>query len=270
MIFRRVTARTIAQQYSKKVEVSTAPFQYALKTKSGCETVAHILLSTDGIGAYDLTSRNAMMKGLRHVVEGDRILPFVRAFYGKPSTYIWEDDVGDVHQIARNEGGEQDAITLLYRPTPCMGSRCQKVARGRETLSRILMICTSSANQTGSEKSMRSNICGTIPAYPFTRARRKYGREAVWSQQDVLNYNVMRKLPHQGPSLGEATPRYHFLNRGSRCWGCHWDTQTSSSVSCSGKSMNTRCCSSGSRSSQTSKLRGSSCRIVLPPSRTSF
>ena len=40
----------------------------------------------DGIGAYDLMSRNAVMRGLRHVVEGDRILPFVRAFYGKPST----------------------------------------------------------------------------------------------------------------------------------------------------------------------------------------
>ena len=75
-IFRRVTARTIAQQYSKKVEVATAPFQYALKTRSVCETVAHILqvlteldpsstvVSVDGIGAYDRISRNAMMRGL--------------------------------------------------------------------------------------------------------------------------------------------------------------------------------------------------------------
>ena len=37
-----VRARTIAQQYPKRVVVATAPFQYALKTKSGCDTVAHI------------------------------------------------------------------------------------------------------------------------------------------------------------------------------------------------------------------------------------
>ena len=42
-IFRRVTARTIAQQHSQKVEVATAPHQCALKTKSRCETVAHML-----------------------------------------------------------------------------------------------------------------------------------------------------------------------------------------------------------------------------------
>ena len=49
-IFRRVTARTIAQQYSKKVEVATALHQYALVTKSGCETVAHMVASPNRVG----------------------------------------------------------------------------------------------------------------------------------------------------------------------------------------------------------------------------
>ena len=42
-ILRRMVARTMARQFSKKVEVATAPFQYALSTKAGCECVAHIL-----------------------------------------------------------------------------------------------------------------------------------------------------------------------------------------------------------------------------------
>ena len=42
-IFRRFVARTIAQQFRAKVEVATSPHQHALKTKAGCETVAHIL-----------------------------------------------------------------------------------------------------------------------------------------------------------------------------------------------------------------------------------
>ena len=34
-VIRRVTARTIAQQLGPAVEVSTAPFQYALSTRAG-------------------------------------------------------------------------------------------------------------------------------------------------------------------------------------------------------------------------------------------
>ena len=38
---------------------------------------------------------------------GDAVLPFVRQFYGHPSAHIWEDDMGNVHEIAQGEGGEQ-------------------------------------------------------------------------------------------------------------------------------------------------------------------
>ena len=62
---------------------------------------------SDGIGAFDLISRNAMMSGLRFMVDGDRLLPFVRAFYGQTSSYLWEDDVGEVHSIPQGEGSEQ-------------------------------------------------------------------------------------------------------------------------------------------------------------------
>ena len=74
-VMRRLVARTMAKQVAKKAEEATAPFQYALTTKAGCECVAHILqtitdldnratvVSIDGVGAYDLISRNAMMEG---------------------------------------------------------------------------------------------------------------------------------------------------------------------------------------------------------------
>ena len=63
-VIRRLTARTIAQQLDKVVEAATAPFQYALSTRAGCECVAHTLqalceinpettvVSVDGISAY--------------------------------------------------------------------------------------------------------------------------------------------------------------------------------------------------------------------------
>ena len=61
----------------------------------------------DGIGAFDLISRNAMLEGLMGIDGGDAVLPFVRQFYGHPSAHIWEDDMGNVHEIAQGEGGEQ-------------------------------------------------------------------------------------------------------------------------------------------------------------------
>ena len=76
-VLRRLVARTIAQQIGAAV---------------GCECVSHTLqtlldldpratvLSVDGVGAFDL--RNAMMAGLAHLEEGDKLLPFVRFFCG--------------------------------------------------------------------------------------------------------------------------------------------------------------------------------------------
>ena len=42
-IVRRIVARTMSQQLMSEVQHATAPFQYALATKSGCESFAHAL-----------------------------------------------------------------------------------------------------------------------------------------------------------------------------------------------------------------------------------
>ena len=69
------------------------------------------VLSIDGIGAFDLVSREAMLRGLLSVEGGDTVFPFVRQFYGTPSTYLWQDDDGTVHDVQHGEGGEQgDAL----------------------------------------------------------------------------------------------------------------------------------------------------------------
>ena len=93
-VIRRLVARTMAQQLGEAVENATAPFQYASRTKAGCECVAHVLqglteldpqanvTSIDGISAFDLMSRRAMLVGLMRVKGGSSALPFVRLFYG--------------------------------------------------------------------------------------------------------------------------------------------------------------------------------------------
>ena len=87
----------------------------------GCPKMAKIqydpqttVLSIDGIGAFDLVSRTAMLRGLCRVPDGPEAVPFVRMFYGQASVYLWEDDEGTVHDIHEGEGGEQgDALMPL-------------------------------------------------------------------------------------------------------------------------------------------------------------
>ena len=76
---RRLVARPIAQQASEDVEKATKTFQFALRTRAGCECVGHVLdtlaemdenaalLSVDGVGAFDLISRKSTMEGLLDV-----------------------------------------------------------------------------------------------------------------------------------------------------------------------------------------------------------
>ena len=127
-VVRRLVAKTIAQQLTPAVQRATSPFQYALSTKSGGECIAHALqaltdlseratvLSIDGIGAFDLISRGAMLEGLRSVPGGASVLPFVLLFYGNPSSYLWDEDDGTTHEIRQGEGGEQGdpLMPMLY------------------------------------------------------------------------------------------------------------------------------------------------------------
>ena len=118
-VIRKLVARTVAQQLGPAVEAATSPFQFALSTKPGCECVAHCiqalcetdpqltLTSVDEVSAFDLISRRAIMAGLERVDGGASVLPSVHLFYGRPSTYWWEDDSGTMHTINQGEGGEQ-------------------------------------------------------------------------------------------------------------------------------------------------------------------
>ena len=94
----------------------SARFEHA-----GCECVARetdpqsTVLSIDGVSAFDLISRSAMMQRLREVNE--EALPFVRPFYGQPSTYLWEDDDNVVHSIPQGEGREQGGPLMPLLPS---------------------------------------------------------------------------------------------------------------------------------------------------------
>ena len=118
-VFRRLVARTIAQQFTPMAEGATHPFQYALSTRAGTECVAHVvqalseldprstILSVDGVGAFDNISRAAIFQGVADMPHGEKLIPFIRLFYSTPSRYLWENEVGENVDIFQGEGGEQ-------------------------------------------------------------------------------------------------------------------------------------------------------------------
>ena len=49
------------------------------------------------------------------MVDGEQLIPFIRLFYGCPTTFLWEDDMGKVHHVRQGEGGEQgDPLILCF------------------------------------------------------------------------------------------------------------------------------------------------------------
>ena len=119
IVLRRLVARTIAQQFSDAVLRATSPFQFALSTRAGVDCVALMtklltdmdddttVASLDGIGAYDHVSRACFLEELRENPELAPLLPFVRLWYSRPSTYTWRDEHNTVHNIPQAEGVEQ-------------------------------------------------------------------------------------------------------------------------------------------------------------------
>ena len=120
-VVRRLLARTIAQQLGPAVKAATAPHQYALSTRAGCECIAHAIqalcglnpgatvTSVDGIGACESISRKAMLEGLMQVDGSSATLTFVRMFHGAPSKYLWENYCGQIHtQLLREKVGSKE------------------------------------------------------------------------------------------------------------------------------------------------------------------
>ena len=52
------------------------------------------MVSIDGIGAFDVVSRQSMLEGVLTVEGGDSAMLFVLQFYGSAFSYWWEDEEG--------------------------------------------------------------------------------------------------------------------------------------------------------------------------------
>ena len=102
------------------------------------------VVSIDGVGAYDLISRNAMLEGLLRMEQGDQILPFVRCFYGSPSTYFfffrepqeWKSVTAHAHlPHKKNPSPRQVQLNLSSLITSCIDGTFPAHGTGRRSTS---------------------------------------------------------------------------------------------------------------------------------------
>ena len=118
---RRLVSRTLARQFAPVFDRATRPYQFALQARAGTDCLAAMLraateldadatvVSLDGRCAYDTVSRTAFLSKLREVAPS--LVPYVRAWYGAVSTYLWWDADGQRHDVPQGEGCEQgDAL----------------------------------------------------------------------------------------------------------------------------------------------------------------
>ena len=123
-MFRRLVSKALAREWADKFDQATRPFQFALQARAGTDVLAThvraalatrsgaVLVSLDGRSAYDSMSRAAFLGKLREVAP--ELLPFVRLFYGSPSSYCWWDSAGRCRDVPQGEGCEQGDASLPH------------------------------------------------------------------------------------------------------------------------------------------------------------
>ena len=174
----------MAQQLGPAIERATSPFQYALSTRPEQSALPN-LSAFDGIGAFDVVSRQAMFEGFLTVEGSDSSMPFVLQFYGSASSYLWKMKEESCTRSCKQM--EEDKVTLLCRLSSLLVSiqhsrPCRPSCKMENVFSLSWMTCTSCAHLHGSTRFMGSCSMSSSPIRPFefTTGRLKCGTGEVW------------------------------------------------------------------------------------------
>ena len=133
--FRRLVAKTLAQQFGKAVEAVCAPFQFAVSTRAGTDTPPERrwmqtpecpVLFVDGVVACDHVMAEQFPLQVAQCPQSPRIAALRESIYARTTTYLWEDGAGVRHRIHQAEGGEQgDPLMPLLLSLGIHDSLCE-------------------------------------------------------------------------------------------------------------------------------------------------
>ena len=107
------------------------------------------------------------------------------SFYGSPSTYLWDDDDGVIHEIAQGEGGEQgDALMPLlfslglHRALCAVSDRLLPTERLLPFLDDLYVIC-SPERVLHVHRVLQEELC------VHSRIQVHHGKTQVWNRAGV-------------------------------------------------------------------------------------
>ena len=219
-VLRRWVALTSAQQLGPQVESATAPFEYALSTRGGCECVAVIQ------GLSELNPDSTVMsialvtrfRGRRCWTGYDTdcrgaAIPFGRMLYGSPSPYVWEAAEGVEHFYSARRRwravGQSVLLTCCQHRAleATQEEACRRGEFGR--VPRRHLGCVARPRH-GSVTciGLCSAICFPTPGFVSTVARRRFGTGAESDLRDVMRsgrgWQVVGGDAHIHLSVGEG------------------------------------------------------------------
>ena len=127
-----------------------------------------MILSIDGVGAFDHVSRARMFEQLLSNTQLHAFAPFVRQWYDTVSGFHWTDDNGQAHTTLQADGGEQGnalmpALFCLALP-PAMVQISEAWPEGASAapyLDDIYIFCEREdvVNLLGSVQEILSRVC---------------------------------------------------------------------------------------------------------------
>ena len=230
-VFRTLVARTMAQQLSPAIEGGTSP---ALSTWAGTECIAHAIqaltdldptatvVSIDGIGAFDVVSRRAMLEGLQMV---DGATQFAVRF-----AILWVR----VFLLLREESKGIPCCLLSFPSASIqLFRRCRPSSKMGSASSPSWMMSTSCVHPRGSTRyvgscSMHSLL---ILRSGSTTLRPRFGIVAASFLEALRCCRQWPESTTLTPSSGDAIP--HCAMRSKACGFCalRWVTRSSSVLS---------------------------------------
>ena len=168
-------------------------------------------MSVDGISAYDVVSRRAMLEGFRSVHGGAETLPFVRMFHSSPSRHLWEDQEGVVHTIDQGEGGEQGDPPMPLLFSLGQHGALESVQRSFRDGERMLAYLDDIYIVTSPDRV--GVVIASLQEQLFRHARIRLhgGKTQVWNRAGIrpVACDVLEQI---------ASQTCQWSHRASRCW----------------------------------------------------
>ena len=168
----RLVARTLAQQLASCFDEATRPHQFVLATRAGEPSTS--ILSVDGIGVFDLISRQAMLQELRRLPGAAAISTGAHPGSCGLPTMAWDLSFNGPRGASR---ATPSCPPCLHWESPQPCRRCRQTSVKASTCTPCWMTLTCPHSQAAQPPLAHAwrRACMSMPTFASTPARHECG-----------------------------------------------------------------------------------------------